>query len=134
MKKIVSLALAALGIGLLVGCTTVETAEKFNGLPIGEGSPVPPKAHVNAKISGFYLFGVLPIVTGSVASPGKVAVFKDTVTLENAVSVLTRSARGMGGVRVYDLNSARSSFSFPLLFSIESVQATGTVAKDPREP
>ncbi len=114
----------------LFGCTTVEQGTKFNSLPVGEGTSNPPVAHINVRITGFYLFGILPIFCGSVASAGKAAVFSDTVTVDNAVLLLTRTARGMGGVRMYDIVTTRGG-SNCLLFSFDYIQASGTAVGAP---
>lgn len=127
MKKMI-LTLAAALMVAVSGCTSVQTAEKFNSMPVGESGKVP-VAHVNVKMTGSYLFGIFPLFCGSVASDGKTAAFTDTLTVENGVLLLTRSARGMGGNRIYDISTTRSGlFLFPL-FSFETLNISGTTAK-----
>ena len=127
MKKLTFLA-AILAVVLMSGCTSMQVANRFNGLPVSESANMPPKAHVNVTMTGFYLFHFIPIATGSVGSVDKWAIFKDTVTVENAVSVLTREARTqLNCTKVYDLKSSTSSAVMPLLCTFKTVQVSATV-------
>ena len=128
MKKLTFLA-AILAVVLMSGCTSMQVANRFNGLPVSESaSNVPPKAHVNVTMTGFYLFHFIPIATGSVGSVDKWAIFKDTVSVENAVSVLTREARTqLNCTKVYDLKSSTSSAVMPFLCTFKTVQVSATV-------
>ena len=87
MSKMLTVLAAVLAVVLMSGCTSMQVANRFNGLPVSETEKMPPKAHVNVTMTGFYLFHCLPIATGSVGSVDKWAIFKDTVSVENAVSV-----------------------------------------------
>ena len=127
MKKLTFLA-AILAVVLMSGCTSMQVANRFNGLPVSESANMPPKAHVNVTMNGFYLFHFIPIATGSVGSVDKWAIFKDTVTVENAVSVLTREARTqLNCTKVYDLKSSTSSAVMPFLCTFKTVQVSATV-------
>ena len=127
MKKLTFLA-AILAVVLMSGCTSMQVANRFNGLPVSETANMPPKAHVNVTMTGFYLFHFIPIATGSVGSVDKWAIFKDTVTVENAVSVLTREARTqLNCTKVYDLKSSTSSAVMPFLCTFKTVQVSATV-------
>ncbi len=127
MKKLTFLA-AILAVVLMSGCTSMQVANRFNGLPVSESANMPPKAHVNVTMTGFYLFHFIPIATGSVGSVDKWAIFKDTVTVENAVSVLTREARTqLNCTKVYDLKSSTSSAVMPFLCTFKTVQVSATV-------
>lgn len=127
MKKLTFLA-AILAVVLMSGCTSMQVANRFNGLPVSESANMPPKAHVNVTMTGFYLFHFIPIATGSVGSVDKWAIFKDTVSVENAVSVLTREARTqLNCTKVYDLKSSTSSAVMPFLCTFKTVQVSATV-------
>ena len=65
MKKIMRYTVAAAAGILLSGCTFLEAAPKFNGLPVSETAVNPPAVHLNVSMSGFYLFHFIPIATGS---------------------------------------------------------------------
>ncbi len=130
MKKFLRTAAAAAAVVLTAGCTTMEVAQKFNGLPVSEKAATPPTVHMNVSMTGFYFFGCLPIITGSVGSVDKCALFKNTVKVEHAVSVLTREARTQYScTRIYDLKSNTRTFHLPLLLSIKSVEVSATGTK-----
>ncbi|MBO5688887.1 MAG: hypothetical protein J6S73_03070 [Lentisphaeria bacterium] len=128
MKKMLAFfAAAAAVVVMMSGCTSMQVADRFNGLPVSESAQMPPKAHVNVTMTGFYLFHFIPIATGSVGSVDKWAIFKDTVSVENAVSVLTREARTqLNCTRIYDLKSSTSSQLMPFLFTFKTVQVSAT--------
>ncbi len=123
MKKFFVCAAAAL---MLTGCSSVQFAEKFNSVP-GNNDGQVPKAHVNVKITGLYFLGFLPIISGSPASSGYCTGFSDTVNVDNAVYMLTRNARAIGGTQVTDITSSRSDFPLLFLLSIKTVETSGTV-------
>lgn len=126
MKKMFGCVAIALSLlALLPGCSSVQYAEKFNGMPIDDTGKVP-KAHVNVKITGLYFLGFLPIISGSPASAGRCTGFTDTVNTENAVYMLTRNCRAIGGTKVIDIVSTRSDFSLLLLMSLRTVEVSGT--------
>lgn len=130
MEKVMRYTVAAVAGVLLSGCTFLESAPKFNGLPVSETAVNPPEVHLNVSMSGFYLFHCIPIATGSVGSVGKWAIFMDTVKVEHAVSVLTREARTQFGcTRIYDLHSQTSGSFVPLLYSFKKVEVSATAAK-----
>lgn len=127
MSKMFAVLLTVAAVVLLSGCTSMQVANRFNGLPVSETAQLPPKAHVNVTMTGFYLFHCLPIATGSVGSVDKWAIFKDTVTVENAVSVLTRESRTqLNCTKIYDLKSSTSSSMMPFLFTFKTVQVSAT--------
>ena len=130
MKKVMRYAAAVVAGSLLAGCTSLQSAPKFNGLPVSETAVNPPTVHLNVSMTGFYLFHFIPIATGSVGSVGKWAIFMDTVKVEHAVSVLTREARTQFNcTRIYDLQSATASSFVPLLYTIKRVEVSATATK-----
>ena len=130
MKKIMRYAAAVVAGSLLAGCTSLQSAPKFNGLPVSETAVNPPAVHLNVSMTGFYLFHFIPIATGSVGSVDKWAIFKDTVKVEHAVSVLTREARTQFGcTRIYDLQSSTGSSFVPLLYTFKRVEVSATATK-----
>ena len=128
MKKMLTVLMTVLAVVLMSGCTSMQVANRFNGLPVSETAKMPPVAHVNVKMTGFYLFHIIPIATGSVGSVNKWAILKDTVSVEHAVSVLTREARTqLNGIRIYDLKSSTSNEVMPFLCTFKTVQVSATV-------
>ena len=128
MKKMLTVLMTVLAVVLMSGCTSMQVANRFNGLPVSETAKMPPVAHVNVKMTGFYLFHIIPIATGSVGSVNKWAILKDTVSVEHAVSVLTREARTqLNGIRIYDLKSSTSNEVMPFLCTFKTVQVSASV-------
>ena len=68
MKKVMRYVAAVVAGSLLAGCTSLQSAPKFNGLPVSETAVNPPAVHLNVSMTGFYLFHFIPIATGSVGS------------------------------------------------------------------
>ncbi len=125
-KAILMLAVAAMAV--LTGCTSIDIGKKFNAVPVGETGRTP-AAHISVKMTGCYLFGVIPLFCGSVGSAGKTAMFSDTLTTDNGVFLLTRAIRSEGGVRAHDIMTTRNGvFFFPLL-SFETLNVSGTGSK-----
>ncbi len=114
-KKFFMAAMAAVLAVTFNACSSIST-----------GTTVP--VHVNGEIWGVYLFGILPLMTGSSAAPGSTTLFKDTVRIDNAVSMLTKRAKDMEANRVNDLTSFKTS-SWLLLFSVKEVQVSGNALK-----
>ena len=126
MKKMMLLAfLATFAAVLFTGCTTVQEAKRFNGMPLDNGAN--PAVHTNVKITGYYFLGFLPIVSGSVGDTGKIAFFKDTVTVDHAVRVLTRYSRGAGALEIRNINSTSGYLPIiPFLLNYCYVEVNGT--------
>ncbi len=88
----------------LTACTSIETSKNFNGLGMTTARSKP-VAHINARISGVFLFDAFPLFCGSVNNIDKVAAFVNTVSMDNALGLLTRHARGLGATKLVNLNS-----------------------------
>ncbi|MDD5598998.1 MAG: hypothetical protein PHV82_13705 [Victivallaceae bacterium] len=110
MKKRTSvLFAAAVAAIVMTGCTTVETTSSFNGLGVTERRSQP-IAHINARVSGAFLFDVFPVFCGSVNNIDKVAAFVNTVSLENTMGLVSRHARGLGATKLVDISSYQDSY------------------------
>ena len=101
MKKI-SYLFAVSAIAFLCGCTTVQYTNNFKTMTIGEGRK-DPVCHVHVRISGFYLFGCLPIMCGSRAGDGKTSFFQDNCNVETVVNLACKEARGEGANNLLNL-------------------------------
>ncbi len=114
MKKMILAAFAA--VAVLSGCTSIETSSRFSALSVGDGDARPVK-HIYGKMTGCYLFGFIPLLTGSAAEVDKSAIFRNTLKIDNMVLFLTAEARsGAQAVRVQDLQTSTGSFFlFPLI-------------------
>ena len=74
----------------------------------------------------------LPLFSGSSVEAGKSALFTDTVTVNNAVDLVTKEAKNrMNGTVVADLSSETTTvWLIPTaLFWFKSVEASGNVLK-----
>ena len=113
------------------GCSTVRTTQTFNGMGATTAPKVQAVAHINSQIYGAYLFNAFPIFSGSPNDTGKSAAFKDTVTLDNSMYLLTRAAREDGANRVIDIQSRYSStwVPFGLIFWVREIEVSGTAVK-----
>lgn len=128
MKKVFAAAMAVTLSVLFTACSSVTTGTNLHDMKLSESNELQTIAHLNGDVWGIYLFGILPLFTGSSATPGSCAVFKDTVRLDNAVSMLSRKAAALEATRVTDLSSATSS-TWLFLISMKSVQVSGNALK-----
>lgn len=126
MKKILCLAAVAVLV-LLSGCTTVLYTTNFKTMTVGE-SRKEPVAHVHVRVTGFYLFGCLPIMCGSRAGDGKTSFFQDNCTVENVVNLACKEARGEGGNNILNLVTDYTEVNF-LLWSNRMISASATAIK-----
>ncbi|MDD5727246.1 MAG: hypothetical protein PHV59_01660 [Victivallales bacterium] len=111
MKPRALIPVAGLVAALVVtGCsTTMETSKNFNGLSV-TANHSRPVAHINARVSGVFLFDAFPLFCGSVNNIDKVAAFVNTVSLDNALGLVTREARGLGATKLVNLTSYYESY------------------------
>ena len=124
MKKISLLAIAATIAAGFTGCTTVESTQKFNRMGLGTPNE---KAicQTFVEIPGYFFFG-LPIVVGSTKGDGTWTMFRNNLTAENAVYLLTTEAKARRAARVVNVHvSSTDSFVF-FGISRRTIQASGT--------
>ncbi len=102
MKKFRALFL--LSILILTGCATTEVSTDFNTKTSVENSE--PLGVILAENYGYYLFGVLPIVTGSPDKPNEVSLtlFEDTATIENNQKMLNLEAEKLNAETLTDVH------------------------------
>ena len=131
VRILFSLAAAIALTAVFTGCSTVRTTQTFNGMGMTTAPKVQTVAHINSQIYGAYLFNAFPIFSGSPNDTGKSAAFKDTVTLDNGMYLLTRAAREDGANRVIDVQSRYSSNWVPysLIFWVREIEVSGTAVK-----
>ena len=125
MKKTLSLLLAAaMAAVFFAGCTVIESTQKFNRVSLGSGNE---KAvcQTFVEIPGYYFFGI-PIVVGSVKGNGTWTMFRDNVTTENAVYLLTKEIKDRRAARAINVHvNATDNFFFIGCYR-RSIQASGT--------
>jgi hypothetical protein len=115
MKNLLTVAcILALSV-CLSGCATVKTARNFEDLRVDGGAK--PVATVAIENYGYYLLGFIPLIAGEPRYPNAplCTLFNDTVTPQNNMMMLTKTAQKVGGkrvshVRVYE--NWTGSFSF----------------------
>ena len=127
-RKFFMMAMAAALAVVLTACSSIMHGTTVHGMKLSDSDVTTVPVHLNGEIWGIYLFGLLPLMAGSSTSPGSSTVFKDTVRVDNAVSMLTKRAKEMDANRVNDLTTYRSSMWF-FLFSYKAVQVSGNALK-----
>ena len=124
MKKISLYLFAIASAAVFTGCTTVESTQKFNRMGLGTPNE---KAvcQTFVEIPGYYFFG-LPIFVGSTRGDGEGTVFRNNLTAENAIYLLTKEAKMRKAARVVNAQ-VHSTESF-IFFGIcrRTIQASGT--------
>ena len=124
MKKHTIFAVAALAVLVFAGCTTVESTQKFNRMGLGTPNE---KAvcQTFVEIPGYYFFG-LPIFVGSTRGDGTGTVFRNNLTTENVIYLLTKEAKSRRAARVVNVHvNTTDSFIF-FGISRRTIQASGT--------
>lgn len=131
IKSLLTLSTVVCALVVISGCTSVRTTEKFNGLELTAVPKAKTVVHINSKMFGVYLFNCIPMCTGSAAGAGKTSVFKDNVTIDNAMLLMTAEARNAGCNRVLDVSSRTESTWIPFLlfFWKREVQVSGNGIK-----
>jgi hypothetical protein len=116
---------------ILSGCSHVQTTEKFNGLELTAVPKAKTVTHINSQMYGIYLFNCVPMFCGSSAGVGKTSVFKDTVSVDNTMMMMTTAARNAGCNRVTDVSSRVDSnwIPFGLVLWKREVQVSGNGIK-----
>lgn len=124
MKKHTIFAVAALTVLVFAGCTTVESTQKFNRMGLGTPNE---KAvcQTFVEIPGYYFFG-LPLFVGSTRGDGTGTVFRNNLTTENVIYLLTKEAKSRRAARVVNVQvNTTDSFIF-FGISRRTIQASGT--------
>ena len=128
IKKLITLCLMA-SLFVVVGCASVQTAQKLNDQKLTTGGDVS-IGNVNAENWGLYFLWI-PLLSGDTEKMGSIAVMKDTVNTESVVSIATKKAKEMGATKSVDLNSSASSMMIfpPFLIFYKAVQVSTNAIK-----
>lgn len=129
MFKKIMFSAAAIAVAVTFSaCSSFNHGALLNDQKLTDVDTVQSIAHVNGSIWGIYLFD-LPLFSGSSIQPGRCAIFKDTVTINDAVSMVTEQSRvKLDSKRVLDMTSRRSYFPFLIIF-YESVEVSGNAVR-----
>ena len=124
MKKTIVFSAVAAALVLLAGCTTVESTQKFNGMGLGTPNE---KAvcQTYVEIPGYYLFG-LPIFVGSPRGDGEGTMFRNNLTTENVIYLLTKEAKARKAARVMNVQVTTDERFIFFGVTRRSIQASGT--------
>ncbi len=119
MKHVLNCTLALTLILSLSGCATVKTARNFEGIRVEDGAK--PVASVAIENYGYYLFGFIPLIAGEPRYPNApiCTLFSDSVTAQNNMMMLAKTAQKTGAKKVVNLRVYESwtgSFSFWLIW------------------
>jgi len=119
MKK-ASLTVVALAlIWMTSGCATVQIAKNFGDVTTDGASK--PVATVAAENYGYYLFGVIPLITGAPAYPNAYmcCLLQDTVTLQGNMAMVSQYAKAEHGKKLASVKTIEDwtgSFSFWIIW------------------
>jgi len=122
MKKILNTVCMFACVVSLSGCATVKLAQNFEGLRVDEGAK--PLVTVAIENYGYYLFSYIPLIAGEPRYPNApvCSLFRDTVTSQNNMMVLSKVAQKVGGKRVAHVRTYEDwtgSFSFWIVWKKE---------------
>ncbi len=126
MKKMLLSASVLAAALLFCGCASVEVVKDQNlsGQKIANSGKT--LAHIDAQNWGIYLFSI-PLLSGSTAAPGNIAVFQDTVTAESLMPLLTQESKKLGATKV--LNLASQYQESGLIFYTRQINISGNAVK-----
>jgi hypothetical protein len=126
-------ALAAAALILSVGCSSVHTAKSLHNLSLApEGENV---CHINGSVSGLYLLGAIPLITGNTSDPNSIfpAFFTNTASLDATAEMVSRQAQQRGATHILDTQSASRSLwiipSFVLFWKTQTLSANAVNAR-----
>ena len=124
MKKHFFFAAAAITALLFTGCTTVESTHKFNRMGLGTPNE---KAvcQTFVEIPGYYFFG-LPVFVGSTRGDGTGTVFRNNLTTENVIYLLTKEVKAHRAARVVNVHVNTTDTFLFFGVSRRTIQASGT--------
>ncbi len=118
------------------GCSSVFVTSELHDQQLTE-SGARPVAHVHSDIWGIYFLGFesCPVITGSCREPGSWHFFRDTVSPDSAVGMVTEKSRELGALKTVDLTTDWYSGwqSYTLIFWLKEAQASGNAVTEERK-
>lgn len=129
MKFIKLFIIGTVAVFIFQACSTVEVSRKLNDQKLVlEGQTI---GNINADIYGYYLFSVIPIVTGDPYKEGLLKFFTDTITVPHGVDMLTRKSLALGADHVVDMHTTYVSEWMPIWLVLweKEVQVSGNAIK-----
>ena len=130
-KALLTAAAASLAL-VFTGCSSFQTATNLNGVQLSTDPSRTAVAHVHAEIWGVYIFGSIPIFTGSTIMPERCAMFEDNVTIPRTIGMATKLTKARLNAQYLDALQSESSscWLFPtLIFWYKSIQVSGNALR-----
>lgn len=133
MKKVLGLLCVAVAVAALTGCSNIRATNNFNGQGLATANATP-VAHINARINGCFIFGFIPLWSGSAENPGSFNIFSNNVKVSNVVWLVVNKSKDIGGTKVVDLKTVYEEkpvwVIIPMfLMNIRECQASGNSLK-----
>jgi hypothetical protein len=130
MKNVLILSLLLVGAFFFAGCSSVDVSTTLNNQLLTEQKEKP-IANINVDIYGYYFFTIGPLWTGDPDTLGGILWFEDTVTVDNAVKMLTSKSKELGASKTVDLQTLYTSNWLPwtLMFWCREIHASGNAIK-----
>lgn len=103
----IALALTAFSV-LIAGCCSsalvIVKNKDFNGqqLTVNKSQAI---AHMNYDVYSYYIFRVVPILSGDARHPGEIIWFTEPYGSDDMLNTMSAKAKEMGADRIVDLNS-----------------------------
>ena len=126
MYKLMTLVATVLTAAVLCGCSSLQvaTVDDFNGqkmTPSGSAT-----AHISATNCGLYLLWI-PLITGSTDNPGSMVFLQDTVTVKNAIQMLTAKSNELKASGTYNIVTKNSTN--PWFFGVKEIRVSANAVK-----
>ena len=130
-KRIIVAVMAFSAILLVASCATYQVSKDFKKQQVDVESEGTPIAYIHAKNYGYYLFNVVPLISGDCENIGATSWFIDNVNPQNAVDLLTKKAKALGASKTVCLQTThRESGAYTFwIFWYRGSQASGTAIK-----
>ena len=122
--------LLSLALALVCGCATVKRLDGCRCAPVGEGRE--PVSAVHIMNTNWLLFTFIPLVSGDPQHPNEVSCrwFRDTVTLQNQMSMLESEVQRAGATRAENVFTECTSESvFVFLLQREKMHTSAVLVK-----
>ena len=90
MNRIITIFMVVFITLVLVGCSSVKVADKFDGQNVSKNGTQ--SANIVSSNHGWYLFCWVPIIAGDLKNLDSCYWFRDTVTVDGVYNVLTKKS------------------------------------------
>ena len=126
LKKVAMLLCVFGAAAVLTGCSSLQTASvaDFNKQDVvASGTAV---EHIAVATHGLYLLWI-PLITGSTDNPGSMVFLQDTVTVKNAIQMLTAKSNELKASGTYNIVTKNSTN--PWFFGVKEIRVSANAVK-----